>query len=149
MPVKSFNLRMAEVSENVKQESQQEIKEETGAVEEDIKIENDRNGIPIPIPRNSSKKDYKNLVKQKKSRAWTDGGDGSLKDKETLVGGPKVNFHSFLLFEKVFRKKLLFLFLTAAKTTTAFNTIQEMTEWIRLKNECFKRSLRRKSSTRT
>jgi len=29
------------------------------------------------------------LVKQKKSRQWTDGGNGSLKDKETLVDGPK------------------------------------------------------------
>lgn len=79
---------MAEVGEEVKKESQQEVKEETE--ENNIKIENDTNGVPIPIPRNSSKKDYKNLVKQKKSRQWTDGGDGSLKDKETLVDGPKV-----------------------------------------------------------
>ena len=81
---------MAEVGEEVKKESQQKIKEETE--ENNIKIEKDTNGVPIPIPRNSSKKDYKNLVKQKKSRQWTDGGNGSLKDKETLVDGPKVPF---------------------------------------------------------
>ena len=104
MLVKLFNPRMAEVDENAK-ENQQEIKKEDA---EGIKIENDTNGVPIPIPRNSSKKDYKNLVKQKKSRQWTDGGDGSLKDKETLVDGPKVHLETSSLILKLFRKKLRF-----------------------------------------
>ena len=73
--------------EELKEEKSEEVKKE---IEEEIKEETDINGVPIPIPRNCSKKDYKNLVKQKKSRQWTDGGNGSLKDKETLIDGPKV-----------------------------------------------------------
>ena len=76
---------------DVKEEIKEEIKEEKEVEQEieEIKEETDINGVPIPIPRNCSKKDYKNLVKQKKSRQWTDGGNGSLKDKETLIDGPK------------------------------------------------------------
>ncbi|CAG5091707.1 Oidioi.mRNA.OKI2018_I69.PAR.g13207.t1.cds [Oikopleura dioica] len=82
---------MADVSDEKtenrdKEEKSEEVKKE---IEEEIKEETDINGVPIPIPRNCSKKDYKNLVKQKKSRQWTDGGNGSLKDKETLIDGPK------------------------------------------------------------